>query len=153
MCLFESVPPKQKQTIDLPERRRAAALQRGCCAGGAGLGSDIWCRCSEPGNINFSARTLGLAGEERSSRFKRGFILPLKKAREPSRARKVLPGLLSLNYNFINISCSLGSSASAEREPALPARRAAEAKRAAPRQVSPSSSFFFFFFFFSFFFF
>lgn len=77
MCLFESVPPKQKQTIDLPERRGAAALQRGCCAGGAGLGLDILSRCSEPGNINFSAQTFDLAGEERSSRFKPGLILPL----------------------------------------------------------------------------
>lgn len=38
--------------------------------GWAGTGRDVPSRRSEPGNISFSARTLGSAGEERSSRLK-----------------------------------------------------------------------------------
>lgn len=86
MCLFESVPPKQKQTIDLPERLRSAAPQRGGR-------SDVPSRRSEPGNCNFfPPETFSLAGEELSSGFKPGFVLPLKQSGEPARAREGAAG-------------------------------------------------------------
>lgn len=136
MCLFESVPPKQKQTIDLPERRRAPALRRGAGAPSAGAAR------GRAGMFRAAARSQGTSAfpPEPSARRARNaplalnprLISPLKEASEPARARKVLPGLLSLNYNFINISCS--------RPAAPPRSRSRPCLRAGRRRQSAQLS-------------
>lgn len=137
MCLFESVPPNTNKPLI---SRQGAELQRGCCAGGAGLGSDILSRRSEPGKKSiFPPKPFDLAGEERSSRFKPGLILPLSKESEPEHGRCCRVCYPSIITSLI----SAAHRAAAEREPALPALRcAAEAKRAA---LAPGSTFSFLF--------
>lgn len=139
MCLFESVPPKQKQTIDLPERRRAPALRlslRGCCAGtgraGPGWAGMFRAAARSQRTSAFPPEPSARRGRNAPLALNPGLISPLKEASEPARARKVLPGLLSLNYNFINISCS--------RPAAPPRSRSRPCLRAGRRRQSAQLS-------------